>query len=265
MTDPAPRHRSVTRWRALALLAVAAVLVAGCELATGTVRTATELQRAGIDNPSLDYNNGVARLSYDADPDPLEARTEQDRAAEIIWRNLPFHIERIVVTANGTGFPGRRDYPRVLLEQRFGPRPARLDRSVSDIARRASLIAVAVALVVLVLIVVVIVLVVRAVRAHPAPQPAAGWPQGPPGAAQPWPPQPGWGQPGWGQPAPPAQQPSPQPPPPAQQPWPQPPPPPPAPQPPPATQPPPARGPGDTQRLEPGPPPGEEQGPVPPA
>jgi hypothetical protein len=296
MTDPAPRHRTVARRRALVLLAVAAVLLAGCDLATGTVRTATELQKAGIDNPNLDYDGGTATLDYDADPNPLEARTEQDRAAAIIWDNLPFRIDRITIDAKGGVFAGRREYPRALLEQELGPRPANLDRSVSDIARRASLIAVVVALVVLVLIIVVVVLVVRAVRRHPAPQPAGGWPQGPGGGPQPW------GQPGWGQPAPPGQQPwgppgqqpwGPpgqqrwgQPPPPAQQPWggqppapdwpagaprpdgePAPPPqwtPPASPPPsPPAAQPP-ARGPGDTQRLEPGPPPGEEPGPVPP-
>ena len=280
MTDPALRHRTVTRRRALVLLAMAAVLLAGCDLATGTVRTATELQRSGIDNPNLNYDGGTATLDYDADPNPLEARAEQDRAAGIIWNNLPFRIDRITVTAKGGVFPGRREYPRALLEQQLGPRPANLDRSVSDIARRASLIAVVVALMVLVLIVVVVVLVVRAVRRHPAPQPAGGWPQGQGGGAQPW------GQPpGWGQPAPPGQQPWGQPPPPAQQPWggqppapdwpsgaprpegePAPPPPPqwtPAPAPPPAQ--PPSRGPGDTQRLEPGPPPGEEPGPVPPA
>jgi hypothetical protein len=269
MTDPAPRHRRVTRWRLLALLA-ATVLLAGCELATGTVKTATELQRAGIDNPNLNYDNGVARLDYDPDPDPLQARTEQDQAAGIIWRNLPFRIQRITVVASGGGFPGRRDYPRVLLEQQFGPRPARLDRSVSDIARRASLIAVAVGLVLLVLIVVVVVLVVRAVRARPAPQPAGPWPQAPAGA-QPWG-QPAWGQPAPpGQPPPPAQQPWAQPPPPAQQPWGGQPPPPPA-APPPAAPPPPGpppepptRGPGDTQRLEPGPSAGEDRGPVPPS
>jgi hypothetical protein len=268
MTDPAPRHRTVTRWRALVLLAMAAVLLAGCDLATGTVRTATELQKAGIDNPNLDYDGGTATLEYDADPNPLEARTEQDRAAAIIWENLPFRIDRITVTARGGGFPSRREYPRALLEQQLGPRPAKLDRSVSDIARRASLIAVAVALVVLVLIIVVVVLVVRAVRRQPAPQPAGGWPQGPGGGAQPW------GQPGWGQPAPPGQQPWGQPPSPAQQPWGGQPPAPgwpsgtPRPEggavPPPVAEPP-ARGPGDTQRLEPGPPPGEERGPVPPA
>jgi hypothetical protein len=253
----------------LVLLAAAAALLAGCELATGTVRTATELQKAGIDNPNLDYRNGVARLDYDSDPNPLEARAEQDRAARVIWQNLPFRVERITVNPNGGGFPGPRDYPRALLEQELGPRPANLDRSVSDIARRVSLIAVAVALVVLVLIIVVIVLVVRAVRQRPAPQPTGAWPQG--GAG----PQP-WGQPGWGQPPPPGQpgqQPWPQPPPPAQQPWGGQPPAPDWPSgaprpggeaaPPPAPPAPPTRGPGDTQRLEPGPP--EEPGPAPPS
>ena len=230
MTHPAPRHRTVTRWRALALLA-AAILLAGCELATGTVRTATQLQDAGISNPNLHYNAGVATLEYDAAPNPLEARAEQDRAAAVIWRNLPFRIDRITVIADGDAFPSRRDYPRALLEQRLGPRPADLDRSVTDIARRATLIALAVALVLMVLIVVVILLVLRAVRGRPTPQPAGAWAQG--GTPQPWgPPPPGrpWGQPPQ-QPAPPPES-------------------------------------GDTTRLEPGPapppPPQEERGPTPP-
>ena len=133
MEDPAPRHRMVTRWRALVVVAMAAAVLAGCDLATGTVRTATELQEAGISNPNLDYDGGTATLDYDADPNPLEARAEQDRAAEIIWENLPFRIERIVITADGGAFPTRREYPRELLEQELGPRPADLDRSVEDI------------------------------------------------------------------------------------------------------------------------------------
>ena len=241
MTRPVTRHPTVTRWRALDLVA-AAILLAGCELATGTVRTATQLQDAGISNPNLHYNAGVATLEYDADPNPLEARAEQDRAAAIIWRNLPFRIDRITVIADGGAFPSRRDYPRALLEQRLGPRPADLDRSVTDIARRATLIALAVALVLMVLIVVVILLVLRAVRGRPTPQPAGAWAQG---APQPWGPPPP-GQP-WGQP----------PPPPPGHPWAQPP-----------QQPAPPPAPGDTQRLEPGPapppPPQEERGPTPP-
>jgi hypothetical protein len=288
MTDPAPRRRVVTRWRTLVLLAAAVAALTGCELATGTVRTATELQDAGIRDPNLQYEDGVARLEFDADPNPLEARAEQDRAAEVIWMNLPFRIDRIVVGSSAGDFLPTRDYPRAELEQRFGPRPDDLDRSASDIARRAVLIAGVVALVVLVAVVLIIVLVVRAVRRRPAPQPVGPWPQG--GPQQPWG-QPGWGQPGWGQPGygqgqagygqapPPAQGwPPPQPPPgqaapPPQAPqgWPPAAPPPAAPPPgapPPAAPPPaerpPARGPGDTQRLEPGAPPGEDRGPTPP-
>jgi hypothetical protein len=267
MTEPAPRPRPVARWRALVLLATAAAVLAGCDLATGTVRTATELQEAGIRNPDLQYDGGVARLGYDADSNPLEVRQEQDEAARIIWQNLPFEIERIVVTPNGSLLPSR-EYPRAELEQALGPRPAELDRSVEDIARRATLIAAVVALVALALIIVIILLVVRAVRRRPAPQPAGGWPQG--AGPQPWG-QPG-AQQGWGQPGQPPQPPwGAQPPPPQGWPPPQQPPAPPAQPPPPAGAPrpgaePPARGPGGTQRLEPGtPPPEGEHGPAPPA
>src|SRR5919112_1324611 len=104
MTQPAPPWQGVRRWRALVLVALAATLLAGCDLATGTVRTATELERAGIHNPNLQYNGGTATLEYDADPNPLEARAEQDRAAAVIWRNLPFRIDRITVVADGDAF-----------------------------------------------------------------------------------------------------------------------------------------------------------------
>jgi hypothetical protein len=272
MSEPARLRPGVARCRALVLVAVAAALLAGCDLATGTVRTATELEEAGIRSPNLQYDGGTATLEFDADPNPLEARAEQDRAAAVIWRNLPFRIDEIVVTADGGVIPSR-EYPRALLEQQLGQRPADLDRSVEDIARRATLIALVVALVVLVLVVVVIVLVVRAVRRRPTPQPAGPWP--PAGSPQPWGQpggQPGWGQPppappSWGQPPPappswgaqppPAQQDQP---PAQQQPW--------GAQAPEAEAEPPSRGPGGTQRLEPGPPPppqGEQRPPTPPA
>jgi hypothetical protein len=233
MTDPARRGGAVTRWRMLVLIAAAAALLAGCELATGTVRTVTELRDAGIRNPNLQYDNGVATLEYDPDPNPLEARAEQDRAAEVIWRNLPFRIDQITIASGGGDFRARNDYPRALLEREFGPRPAGLDRSPSDVVRRAVLIASVVAVLVLVAVVLIIVLVVRAVRRRPSPPPAA-WPQG--GPQQPWGQQPG------GQATPPGQG------------W-----------PPPPSGRPPTRGPGDTQRLDPDPPSPGDRGPAPPA
>jgi hypothetical protein len=238
MTDPARRDRAATRRRMLAVIAAAVVLLAGCELATGRVRTANELREAGIRDPNLQYSNGVATLEYDADPNPLEARAEQDRAARVIWRNLPFRIDRISVISGRGAFPTRRDYPRALLERELGPRPANLDRSAAEIARRAVLIAILVAAVLLVAVVLIIVLVVRAVRPRPSPPPAA-WPQG--GPQQPWGQQP-WGQQPWGQPTPPGQG------------W-----------PPPPSGRPPTRGPGDTQRLDPDPPSPGDRGPAPPA
>jgi hypothetical protein len=193
MTDPGLRGRRTTRWRALTLVAAAVVALAGCELATGTVRTATELEDAGIRNPNLQYDGGEARLEYDSGAGPLQLRAEQDRAAGIIWRNLPFRVDQITVTQRDGLAGARRSYPRPLLERQFGPRPAGLDRSPSQLARRAVLLATVVAALVLLAVVVIIVLVVRALRRRPPTQPAYGqqpWAQPGPPAQQPW------GQPG---------------------------------------------------------------------
>jgi hypothetical protein len=172
----------------LLLVAVAMVVLAGCEFATGTVRTVTELQEAGIRNPNLQFNDDVATLEYDSSTGPLDRAAEQDRAAEVIWKNLPFQVERISIRARGDGILDiERSYSRPALEELFGPRPSRLDRSPADAVRRAVVIAGIGGLVVLAAVVLIIVLVVRAVRNRPAVQPAGG--QAPPP----------WSQPGYGQ------------------------------------------------------------------
>jgi hypothetical protein len=193
MTNPATRGRR-RGLRRLALVVAVVVLPAGCDLATGTVRTAAELEDAGIRNPDLRYDNGDARVAYDPAGGPLERPREQDRAAEVIWGNLPFRLDGITVVARGGGVLGQRDYPRAVLEERFGPRPAGLDRSPGDIARRILLWATAGGLLLLLVVALIIVLVVRAVRRRPPPQPAGVWP---PPSQQPW------GQPGHGQQGPP--------------------------------------------------------------
>jgi len=240
MTNPGSRAARRGHPRRLALVVAAVVLLAGCDLATGTVRTVTELQDAGIRNPDLQYNDGDARLEYDPATGPLERLQEQDRAAEVIWKNLPFRLDRITVVARGESLLDERGYPRAVLEARFGPRPAGLDRSPGDIARQALVWAAIAGLVLLLAVVLIIVLVVRAVRRRPPPQPAGAWQQPP--AQQPWG-QPGSGQqaqpqwpqrPGYGQQGPP---------------WPQPP-----------------QQPGAAAPTEPEPPPrGRDQGPVPPS
>jgi hypothetical protein len=188
MRNPGPRDRL----RLVAVAVAAVLLLAGCDLATGTVRTATELQDAGIRNPDLQYSDGDARLEYDPAGGPLERLREQDRAAEVIWENLPFRLDSITVAARDrSDLVGERSYSRAVLEARFGPRPAGLDRSPGDIARRVLLWASVAGVLVLLAMVLIIVLVVRAVRRRPAPQPAGAWQQPPP--QQPW------GQPGYGQ------------------------------------------------------------------
>ena len=194
MTNPGPRAGVRGTLRLLAAVVVAVALLAGCDLATGTVRTATELRDAGIRNPDLQYDNGVARVEFDPAGGPAEALREGNRAAEVIWRNLPFRVDRITVTARGQdSLFAQRAYSRADLEARFGPRPAGLDASPGDIARRVLLWASIAGLLLLLVVVLIVVLVVRAVRRRPTPQPAGAWQQ---------PPQP-WGQPGYGQQPPP--------------------------------------------------------------
>ena len=257
MTNPGPRAGMRGGLRLVAVAVAALFLLAGCDLATGTVRTATELQDAGIRNPDLQYDNGDARLEYDPASGPLERLREQDRAAEVIWRNLPFRLDSITVAARSGSLFDQRAYPRAVLEARFGPRPAGLDRSPGEIARRVLLWASVAGLLVLLAVVLIIVLVVRAVRRRPSPQPAGAWQQPPP--QQPW------GQPGYGQQPPPQwpQQPGYGQQPPPQQPWGQPS----YGQQPPPEWPQPPRQPGQATAPEGEPPPRDQgdQGPVPPS
>jgi hypothetical protein len=206
MHPPSPTRRAA-RWRWLAVACVAALALTGCDFATGTVRTLNELRQAGIRNPDLRVNNRAAELTYDSGVGPLQRAVEQDRAAQVIWENLPFELQVITVRSRGDGlFDTPRSYPRTVLEARFGPRPPGLDRSPGDVGRRVAIGLAIGGLIVLLAVILIIVLVVRATRRRPAVQPAGGWPGGqqpgygqPPGYGPPgWPPQ---GQPGgWGQP-----------------------------------------------------------------
>jgi hypothetical protein len=203
MTNPAPR------WRWLAALILAALVLGGCDLASGTIRTVSRLRDAGIDNPDLNVHNRNADLVYDSSAGPLERLAEEDRAAQVIWENLPLEVQQITVQPRGNGlFDNPRVYPRAVLETRFGPRPAGLDKSPAEIVRRVVVGVSVGVLVLLALVVLIIVLVVRASRNRPAAQPAGGWQggygqpgYGPPGGQPGWPAPPGQGQgQGYGQP-----------------------------------------------------------------
>jgi hypothetical protein len=243
MRTQAATRTSVTWW--LCLIAVAAVLLSGCETATGYIGTLLELDQAGISNPSISNSGDQVILAYDSTVSQSELVEEENRAAEVIWRHLPLRFSTLEIDPRrDLGVP--RVYSREELEGRFGLRPARLDKGQGDIERdlrntwRNVLRALVVAVVaLLVLVALVIVLVVRAVRKRPPAAPPAGWAAATAGGPQPpWPQQPpgyppaqpgqGWGaqapagqpsappqtpwQPGTGQPAwqpPPAPSPAP--------------------------------------------------------
>ncbi len=195
MRTQAATRTSVTWW--LCLIAVAAVLLSGCETATGYIGTLLELDQAGIDNPSISNSGDQVILAYDSTVSQSELVEEENRAAEVIWRHLPLRFSTLEVDPRrDLGVP--RVYSREELEGRFGPRPARLDKGQGDIERdlrntwRNVLRALVVAVVaLLVLVALVIVLVVRAVRKRPPAAPPAGWAAATTGGPQPpWPQQP---------------------------------------------------------------------------
>jgi hypothetical protein len=232
--EPAPpagrrAGRRLGRW--LGLVAVTAVLAAGCGFASGMLRTANALREAGIDNPDITGGDARVTVTYDTHASESDLPAEQDRVAEVIWRNLPFRFSELAVTPRGATSPpgGTRTYSREELMARLGPRPSSLDNTGRDVeasvratVRNVVIGLIAGGIVLLALVTLIIVLLVRASRRArpPVPVPAAGgwgpaapdgrgWGQQPPPSGPGQPPPPGPGQrppaPGWGQrpPAPP--------------------------------------------------------------
>jgi hypothetical protein len=219
MSTLAPPTRKRAAWW-LCLAAVAAVLLSGCGTAVGYANTFLELQEAGINGADISTSDDEVTLEYDSSAAPERLEAEMNRAAEVIWRNLPQRFTTLRVDPR-LDEDLARDYSREELQSRFGPRPARLDQGTGDIEQDARntfrniLIGAAIGFgVLLVLVILVIVLVVRAARKRRPPVPPTGWPAGPGGGPPaPWPQQPGYGPPpaqqwaGQGQPPPAAQPP----------------------------------------------------------
>jgi hypothetical protein len=200
MSMLAPPTRKRTRW--LCLAAVAAVLLVGCGTAVGYANTFIKLEEAGISNADLSTGGDEVRLVYDSTAEPGSALVaEEDRAAEVIWRNLPQRFSTLQVEPRVTG-ASPRVYSREELQSRFGPRPSGLDQGSGDIEQdarntfRTIIIGAAIGFAVLLaLVILVIVLVVRAARKRRPVAPSAGWPAAPGGPQAPWPQQPGYGPP----------------------------------------------------------------------
>jgi hypothetical protein len=208
------------------LLAVLGVLTlaGGCSEFNAARQTQHALARAGYRGVGVNVNTEVAAgqgrqtivaVTYASRaPDDAALEAEQDRAAQIVWRNAPIRLSAVSVSAvHRAGVPGvvsvqtgsGRTYEREELAGRFGPRPASLDSAPATSV--PAFVGVLVAVVVAVGIVVGVVALVVLARRRRRPPPGGAWPAGP---QQPWPPQPqAWPAPGWGQPGP-AQWPPPQ-------------------------------------------------------
>ncbi len=192
----AARATPVRRPRWLVTLALAAVVLAGCSLATGVAHTVSRLNDAGLRDSSLNVTGGdvVVRFTADAAAAPEEVDAQVREAARIVWENLPLRVNSVEVFPRGVD-ASARGYSRGDLELAFGPRPAGLDRGARDIARSVAIGVGIGSLVLLAVVVAIIVLVVRSTRrqrAQPAGGYQGGWP--PPG----YPPPPGgWQQPGY--------------------------------------------------------------------
>lgn len=195
-----PTRKRTARW--LCLAAVAAVLLAGCGTAVGYANTLLKLEEAGINGADLSSGGDEVSLAYDSTQEPGDALVaEEDRAAEVIWRNLPLRFSMLQVDPRVVG-ASPQVYSREELQSRFGPRPSGLDQSSGDIEQdarntfRTIIIGAAIGFAVLLaLVILVIVLVVRAARKRRPPAPTAGWPAAPGGPQAPWPQQPGYGPP----------------------------------------------------------------------
>jgi hypothetical protein len=195
-----PTRKRTARW--LCLAAVAAVLLAGCGTAVGYANTFLRLEEAGINGADLSTSGDEVSLAYDSTEEPGDALVaEEDKAAEVIWRNLPQRFSTLQVDPQVED-ASPRVYSREELQSRFGPRPSGLDQGAGDIERdarntfRTIIIGAAIGFAVLLaLVIVVIVLVVRAARKRGPAAPTAGWPAAPGGPQPPWPQQPGYGPP----------------------------------------------------------------------
>jgi len=189
------RRRPGKAWIALGLLLA---VVAGCGVIRGTVSTLRALDKSGFGAPGI-RTLGGDRYSVTVEKNTEDLDIAAVEAAGVVWRNLPFRIERLeVACGNGFGGKGRYAADRAELEQRFGARDPDLDRGFqkSDIRTVAIVIGalVVVGLVVLAGIVVLVLVLVRNSRRR-RPPPGTWGPTGPGGVDNrgPQPPPPGYG------------------------------------------------------------------------
>ena len=110
------------------------MLLAGCAVPLGQVRTENALYNAGFTGTTVNAHTTGARTTVEvttADRTEHGSLNAQAKAvATVVWANLPGHFDELSVTIRGVG---TRSFTHEHLEGLFGSRPATLDnRAVSS-------------------------------------------------------------------------------------------------------------------------------------
>lgn len=149
------------------LAAAVVVLLAGCGTFSTMTDLAGRLEDDGFRNVRVNFdqrNLGVLVVRADA-PSGSSTEEGQEAAAKVVWDTFPRRVDAVRITIDGDG----RGWTYAEMEEAFGERPDRLDRTALDddltrLAVTSVVGALAVGVVVLVLVGVTILLVARSRR-----------------------------------------------------------------------------------------------------
>lgn len=161
------RRSAAQRTSAVSVLAVLAVLTAGCQTVVGTTETVRSIQQevgaldVQVVTPDPSGERVVVRYSSQHS-DEQAVRAEAERVAEVTWRELPLQFDRAVLEPRGAPAGVQTvSYSREELQQQFGPRDPALDQGLLEAVARFDVAA----LVVIILVIVLVVVLLRRSRA----------------------------------------------------------------------------------------------------
>jgi hypothetical protein len=164
----------------IAVLALVALLLAGCGVLNAALDMSGRLGRDGFQDSSVQLNtrNGrdVVEVEFSGHR-TLRGEAAIDRAAEIVWDELPLRFDEIVVTGGRDSF----SYERRSLEAALGLRNPELDRRSigQEIGGGFATVGIIVLAGVVVVVGLIIWLVVWLVRRDGRRPPPGPFPQGP--------------------------------------------------------------------------------------
>ncbi|HVF06879.1 MAG TPA: hypothetical protein VNA20_18725, partial [Frankiaceae bacterium] len=174
--------------RRLAAFVAVLLLVAGtaCGALDAALDTEDALEAAGFRDPSVSWysTDGVEYVTVDwwAEAELGDALEEESAAlAGVVWREAPVYFDYVETNAMDAAGEylegGVREYPRAMLESRYGPRPAGLDRDIAELFNVRGFVTTLLTLLVVggAVTTLIVALVVRSSRRRREQAPVAGW------------------------------------------------------------------------------------------